>query len=67
MPQAPPWRFPGPQPDLEQPAGLNLAAEQERAAPFLPTTEMILAVNTALYLRRPLLLTSVAIIGILSL
>jgi MoxR-like ATPase len=39
------------------PRGLDLAAEKPRAEPFIPTREMVLAVNAALYLRRPLLLT----------
>jgi MoxR-like ATPase len=33
------------------------AAEEARATPFRPTRQMVLAVNAALYLRRPLLLT----------
>jgi len=59
LPSPPPWRrnaktqatqLPGRQPDF-------FAKEQSRARPFRPTPEMVLAVNTALYLRRPLLLT----------
>lgn len=56
LPPPPPWRFaraqsaikPHPDPDT---------AEESRAKPFRPSKEMVLAVNAALYLRRPLLLT----------
>lgn len=58
LPAAPPWRF------SRAPRGLLLAAappdspeETRRAAPFIVTEQMKLAVNAALYLRRPLLLT----------
>src|SRR5229473_5678525 len=57
LPAPPPWRFGGRAATLARPKGLDLDAEQERAKPFLPTEPMILAVNLALYLRRPLLLT----------
>ena len=57
LPPAPPWRFARPEKKLEQPPGLDINAELQRAAPFLPSEEMIIAVNTALYLRKPLLVT----------
>ena len=58
LPKPPPWRFKEPQGDVAPPAAdLNLDIEQGRAKPFQPTDPMIVAVNTALYLRRPLLLT----------
>jgi MoxR-like ATPase len=59
LPPPPPWRrgahtgsavLPDRKPEF-------FDAEKARALPFRPTREMILAVNTALYLRRPLLLT----------
>src|SRR5262249_44720535 len=58
LPDPPPWRFAraigaiGP-PD----ADLDLKAAASKATTFLPSDAMIIAVNTALYLRRPLLLT----------
>ena len=57
LPAPPPWRFPRRWRGLERPSDLSLDSEAERAAPFLPSGPMILAVNTALYLRRPLLVT----------
>lgn len=57
LPAPPPWRFGGRTASLVRPAGLDLKAERIRAKPFLPTDPMVLAVNSALYLRRPLLLT----------
>jgi len=57
LPDAPPWMFAGQLKRLERPADLDLEREAARAEPFLPTDGMILAVNAALYLRRPLLLT----------
>jgi len=57
LPVPPPWRFSREMPKLERPGGLDLACNEQRAQPFKPTQEMILAVNTALYLRRPLLIT----------
>jgi len=57
LPKAPPWRFSRPPKTLSRPEGLNLNVEAERAAPFLPSEEMVIAVNAALYLRRPLLIT----------
>ena len=59
LPEPPPWRrgrYTG-KPTLPQRDQSFFAAEEWRAAPFRPTHEMILAVNTALYLRRPLLVT----------
>ena len=58
LPLPPPWRFKRLQGTIAPPANdLKLDAEQGRARPFKPSEGMILAVNTALYLRRPLLLT----------
>lgn len=58
LPDPPPWRFARAQRDMAPPPpGLDLDAEKVRATPFQPNPQMILAVNTALYLRRPLLLT----------
>jgi MoxR-like ATPase len=57
LPDPPPWRFGKRFRKLKSPSGERLDQEAERAAPFLPTPEMIIAVNAALYLRRPLLLT----------
>ena len=58
LPKPPPWRFSRPPHPISPLApDLRLDAEAVRAAAFRPSDEMILAVNTALYLRRPLLLT----------
>jgi len=58
LPDPPPWRFArAPRTIGPPPPDLDLNAEAVRSAPFLPTEPMVLAVNTALYLRRPLLLT----------
>jgi MoxR-like ATPase len=57
LPDPPPWRFGHRFKKLKMPSGEPLDQEAERAAPFLPTPEMVIAVNAALYLRRPLLLT----------
>jgi MoxR-like ATPase len=58
IPDAPPWRMTERAQKIgAPPAGLNLNAEKKRAKAFRPTESMIRAVNTALYLRRPLLLT----------
>jgi MoxR-like ATPase len=58
LPPAPPWRRAGTSDQIREPdPELDLEAEASRAAPFRPTEPMILAVNIALYLRRPLLLT----------
>ena len=66
LPDPPPWRFSrhGTAPaTLRRPEQLNAAAEEKTATPFLPSDEMVLAVNAALYLRRPLLITGKAGIG----
>lgn len=57
LPEPPPWRFSRPPERLERPAGLPLDAEKARADPFIPSPAMVIAVNAALYLRRPLLIT----------
>lgn len=58
IPPPPPWRFTRQESELAPPSDtLDLEAEKSRAVPFTPTASMILAVNTALYLRRPLLIT----------
>jgi MoxR-like ATPase len=57
LPEAPPWRISSSSGGLSRPPGLDLKKDFARAEPFLPTEGMILAVNAALYLRRPLLLT----------
>lgn len=57
LPKPPPWRFSRPIKDLILPTDSDLNQEAARAAPFLPSEQMILAVNAALYLRRPLLIT----------
>jgi MoxR-like ATPase len=57
LPPPPPWRFTEHAQSLQRPKGLDLHHEAARAQPFLPTVEMVLAVNAALYLRRPLLIT----------
>ena len=58
LPEPPPWRLGGKaKPVGARPGYLDLGAEGPRATAFLPTPEMIRAVNAALYLRRPLLLT----------
>jgi MoxR-like ATPase len=57
LPAPPPWRFSWKPNSLQRPADLEVKAEATRAAPFLPTDSMIIAVNAALYLRRPLLIT----------
>lgn len=57
LPEPPPWRFSRPPEPLQRPAGLDLDRERLRAAPFIPSEAMVIAVNAALYLRRPLLIT----------
>jgi MoxR-like ATPase len=57
LPAAPPWRFSSRSGTPSKPPAGGLDYESRRAKPFLPTEAMILAVNTALYLRRPLLVT----------
>ena len=58
LPEPPPWRFAGAgQAVGSPPTDYDLDAEKARAEAFRPTAPMITAVNAALYLRRPLLLT----------
>ena len=57
LPAPPPWRFSRAVQEMVVPKNNGSNNERERAAPFLPTDAMRLAVNAALYLRRPLLLT----------
>ena len=58
LPSPPPWRFARPQETLVPPENQPQAAEEaHRASPFITSEPMKLAVNAALYLRRPLLLT----------
>jgi MoxR-like ATPase len=57
LPEPPPWRFAQRFNRPKLPRGKKLDQEARRAIPFLPTKPMITAVNAALYLRRPLLLT----------
>lgn len=57
LPDPPPWRFSRGLSNLVRPENLDIKAESARAAPFLPSEAMIIAVNAALYLRRPLLIT----------
>ncbi|WP_165422145.1 AAA family ATPase [Rhizobium ruizarguesonis] len=56
LPDPPPWRFPRAAKQIS-PATDTTEPESLRAASFRPTAEMIQAVNAALYLRRPLLLS----------
>jgi len=62
LPAPPPWRRPKDWqcPVLPKAGRSFFEAEAERSRPFRPSREMILAVNAALYLRRPLLLTGKA-------
>lgn len=57
LPKPPPWRFSRNTSPLTRTEGLEIDKEAKRAAPFLPNKEMVIAVNAALYLRRPLLIT----------
>jgi MoxR-like ATPase len=59
LPDPPPWRSAhyGGRPQLPDKPKAYFQAEASRAKPFRPTAEMIRAVNAALYLRRPLLIT----------
>jgi MoxR-like ATPase len=57
IPNPPPWRFSRPIKDMLLPVDSDIKREEKRATPFLPSEPMILAVNAALYLRRPLLVT----------
>lgn len=56
LPPPPPWRFARPWTPIA-PVHLEVHVEAARSRAFVPTKEMIEAVNTALYLRRPLLIT----------
>ena len=56
LPDPPPWRFAKPSAKVLPARGKD-KSERLRAEPFQPTKAMVLAVNAALYLRRPLLLT----------
>lgn len=57
LPEPPPWRFERAPVDLVVPKIIDCHAEAARAKPFIPSPAMVTAVNAALYLRRPLLLT----------
>ncbi len=57
LPEPPPWRFGRKLKPLQRPADLDIAAEEARAVPFIPSDAMKIGVNAALYLRRPLLIT----------
>ena len=58
LPEPPPWRFGGAAGAVgTRPSDLDLEKEAARAMAFRPLPEMVRAVNAALYLRRPLLLT----------
>jgi MoxR-like ATPase len=57
LPAAPPWRFSSRAGTPSKPPVNGLDKESDRAKPFIPSESMILAVNAALYLRRPLLIT----------
>ena len=56
----PPWRRSDPVTTPETFSDEAVARDARKAAPFLPDPNMVAAVNTALYLRRPLLLTGKA-------
>jgi MoxR-like ATPase len=55
--KVPPWRRSSPVSRPEKFPASAMARDKAKASPFLPDSKMIAAVNTALYLRRPLLLT----------
>lgn len=57
LPEPPPWRFSRAPRPLQRPEQLDIDSEKSRAEPFLPSDPMVIAVNSALYLRRPLLIT----------
>ena len=61
LPSPPPWRFAHGANALQAPPARGhceaAAAEAQRALPYITSDAMVLAVNAALYLRRPLLLT----------
>src|SRR5688572_16430977 len=56
----PPWRTSDPISKPEAFTAAMLTHDQRKAKPFLPDEPMVRAVNAALYLRRPLLLTGKA-------
>jgi MoxR-like ATPase len=56
LPLPPPWRFSGAASPIQPMPGPDIS-EERRAEAFLPSQAMVAAVNAALYLRRPLLLT----------
>ena len=57
LPAPPPWRFSGKWTKIAPAPMPADTSERARAAPFIAREEMIRAVNAALYLRRPLLIT----------
>jgi len=58
LPDPPPWRFARPPQPLVAPELMPVADDERlRARPFIVSDAMKIAVNAALYLRRPLLLT----------
>lgn len=57
LPPPPPWRFAQRRAKIAPAPSVPDRTEEPRAIPFRPTQDMIRAVNAALYLRRPLLLT----------
>ncbi|MGR9235047.1 AAA family ATPase (plasmid) [Rhizobium leguminosarum] len=57
LPPPPPWRFSRPWTKIASAPSTVDNSERMRAEPFIASKEMIRAVNAALYLRRPLLLT----------
>lgn len=57
LPEPPPWRFSRAPTALVLPEAIDIDAEVRRAKPFIASHPMVTAVNSALYLRRPLLVT----------
>src|SRR5262245_16306372 len=58
LPLPPPWRLAGQRVRAPKaPPRNGHVAEEARALPFVASTPMVIAVNAALYLRRPLLIT----------
>ncbi len=57
LPPPPPWRFGQRRAEIAPAPSVPNRTEEPRAIPFRPTQDMIRAVNAAIYLRRPLLLT----------